>query len=267
MKNISKYIDLRKSSSLGLILGLIATIAQIISLSTPYVLGVSIASFIVLCFSLFLHFKTKHLPHIPQAIQGIEVRRVLSPAEFDELDNIYHHCFGSSSVPTEILKNWWLSYPQGLVIILKDGNVIGGSSIWPMDDKTFEKMKCGYIKEKEIAACQIDPKSLDKWYISEIALIKGERNLFNLITLINGIVNQLTDEITSDYPAYILALGYSNEGISLMKRFGFIKEVHESKTADKLPLYMLAINSISDLSNLKIKLNALYNSKKESDAN
>ena len=174
-------LDFRKLSTIGLILGGIATIAQIISLPLPYVIGVGVASLVVLIYGFTVRRRVRRLPEIPAPQENsVSVRNIVTPAEFEDLDKLYHLCFGSSSVPTEVLKSWWTAHPRGLLGLFKNGEVIGGVSIWSIDDETFNKIKNGFIKEREILYSNIDNSSCDKYYVSEIAITNKERNMFNL---------------------------------------------------------------------------------------
>ncbi len=253
-------LDFRKLSTIGLILGGIATMAQIISLPLPYVIGVGLASLVVLIYGFIVRRRVRRLPEIPAPQENsVSVRNIVTPAEFEDLDKLYHLCFGSSSVPTEVLKSWWTAHPRGLLGLFKNGEVIGGVSIWSIDDETFNKIKNGFIKEREILYNNIDNSSCDKYYVSEIAITNKERNMFNLSELLQGVIEHLKD--ISCYPTSILALGYSPQGINLMKRFGFIKQLNADKTPDKQPLFLLSIESKDDMQKLLENLEKLQNIK------
>ena len=200
-------LDFRKLSTIGLVLGGIATIAQVISLPLPYVIGVAVAGIMVLAYGFIVRQRVRRLPDIPAPQENsVLVRSIVTPAEFEDLDKLYHLCFGSSSVPTEVLKSWWTAHPKGLIGLFKNGEVIGGVSIWSIDDETFNKIKNGFIKEREILYSNIDNNSCDKYYVSEIAITNKERNIFNLSELLQGVIEHLKE--ISCYPTSILALGY-----------------------------------------------------------
>jgi hypothetical protein len=182
---------------------------------------------------------------IEQQKNAISVRNIVTIAEFERLDALYHSCFGASSVPTEVLKSWWNAQPKGLIGLFKEDELIGGVSMWSMDEDTFHKIKNGAIKEQEILATNLDNHSYDKYYASEIAIKSEERNIFHLFKLLQGSMEQLKE--TSSYPASILALGYSPQGINILEKFGFTQQLNANETPDNLPLFRLTINSKDEI--------------------
>jgi hypothetical protein len=256
---MNENFDFRKLSTIGLILGGVATIAEIMSLPFHYVVGVGIIGTLVLGYAFIVRRRSKELPAIPKIqTNEIIVRPIETPAEF-ELDNLYHACFGASSVPTEVLKSWWNAYPKGLIGLLKNGQIVGGVSIWSIDDPTYDKLINGYIKEREIMYSNIDNNTCDRYYVSEIAIMKKERNIDNLSELLQGVIEHLMGSCC--YPVSVLALGYSPEGIGLMQRFGFIKQLNADRTADKQPLFRLTVNKKEDMQTLILNLEKLQSDK------
>jgi hypothetical protein len=251
MKKILTRVGLSKISSVGVILGGVATIAGILSMSVYFIVTIAAVAFVLLTTWAFLYIDQKQLPDIPCDNDGLVIRPIKTAAEFKLVDEIYHNCFGESSVPTEVLKSWWLSYHKGIIGLFFDSEIVGGLSIWSLNDSTFDNIRKGHIKEREILSSSIDNLTKNKWYISEIAIIKEHRNLKTLGEFLTCIVDYLNNEIGQNYPATILALAYSKEGRNLLKRTGFIMELNADQTPDKQPLYSLNIENKETLEKIK----------------
>ena len=182
-------------------------------------------------------------------------RTINTDQEFEALDGLYHQCFGSASIPTQVLQSWWHAYPNGLIGLLSNNEVIGGVSIWSLDNETYDLLKKGLIKERDTRPDNMKHISCDKYYVSEIAIIDQERNVSNLSQLLQGVIEHLRE--VNFYPKSILALGYSNEGVNLMKRLGFNTQLSAEKTPDKQPLFELIVESEEELQKLLTRLKEL----------
>ena len=143
-------LDFRKWATVGIVLTGIATFVEVVALEkTYYKIGAAILAVGVIIYALVVRKRSNPLPLMPEFIDNkIMVRPIITPAEFEELDKLYHHCFGSSSVPTEVLRSWWNANPKGLIGLLRCGEIVGGVSIWSIDDLTYEKIINGFIKER-----------------------------------------------------------------------------------------------------------------------
>ncbi len=251
LRTLFGSLDLRKPKILGLIFGGIATIAQIISLPAYIVSMVFGASAITIIYAIYLKYQREPLPKIPTYHTGVYTKNIESLAEFSEIDTLYQSCFGDASIPSGILKSWWQKYPKGLIGLFEDNKLIGGVSIWTVDDATFDALKKGHLKEKDISSDNLDLLTKEKWYISEIAISSKKRNLTNLQTLIDKTLEQLEEEISNLFPSQVLAMGYSNQGVSLMQTLGFVQELNPSQTLDHMPLFRMNVINASKIGEMR----------------
>ncbi|MGL4629681.1 MAG: hypothetical protein ACRCVT_00645 [Leadbetterella sp.] len=175
----------------------------------------------------------------PSPKSQIHAKNIESLDEFSKIDALYQSCFEESSIPTETLRSWWQTYTKGLIGLFEGDQLIGGLSIWPIDNTTFEAIFEGNLREKDILDKNIDSKNKNKWYISEIAIQPQKRNFKYLPVLLNRTFEQLEEEISDFTKSQILAMSYSNQGASLMRKLGFVQELYPSQTMDKMALYVL----------------------------
>lgn len=171
----------------------------------------------------------------------VTVRSINTQDEFEALDALYHHFFGSSSTPTTILKNRWQAYPEGLIGLFNDELLIGGLSIWPLNRPTYDQLEQGFIKEAGIQSENLDTSQKSSFYLAEIAIHEAERSFGNLEKLLQGFLNHLLSQST--LPASILALEFSTKGMNLLQKLGFQLLLPASQTADAMPLLQLHLTT------------------------
>jgi hypothetical protein len=183
----------------------------------------------------------------------VTVRSIKSQDEFEALDAIYQPFFGSSSTPSIILKNRWLAYPNGLIGLYKDNLLIGGLSIWSINQLTYHVLEQGQIKESGINAESIDTRLRDRFYLSEIAIQEADRSRERLALLLLGFLEQLLTQST--FPVSILALGFSTKGINVLHKLGFRLLLPASQTADCMPLLQLDLPNHATITTIIHQLN------------
>ncbi|GAB3555281.1 GNAT family protein [Spirosoma fluminis] len=248
-KEVSKSTVVK---SVAAVLGSLATAISLLELE-PLHLALYISVAVLAIGAIFyMNGRTKHIPVLadPDYAPEYEVRYIETPAEFSQVDDLYQYCFKSSSIPTEVIKGWWRAYESGLIGLFKDNEIIGALSIWPLTVDVFEKLKNGYIQEREIERGQIDAITKNNWYVSEIALDRSTSNFQdkkNLASLIYFTIEHLAKEANNNFPVTVLALGYSPEGKRLLMRAGFKMQLSAKETKDKQDLFSLVVKSPSDL--------------------
>lgn len=166
---------------------------------------------------------------------SIYTQAITTDEAFHQLDALYHQCFGEASVPTDTLYSWYRTYPQGLTGLFKDDLLIGGLSIWALQPSAFERFSSGKIKEKELHYSYLQTTSpRNYFYLSEIAILETERDKTRLIPLLNALKDHLLQH--ASWPAQVLALAYSPEGLRVMTRLGFLPLLDASLTVDQQAL-------------------------------
>lgn len=181
----------------------------------------------------------------------LSVGTIADEADFKKLDKIYQDSFGESSVPTNVLRDWWRTAPSGLIGLSRGTEVVGGISVWPITESTYARFLSGKLRERELTPKDLSPAiESSLFYASEIAIRDDERKqIDSLVTLITGSIDLLISN--HGFPIKILALGYSKEGENLMKKLGFHKLLEASEVSDQQPLFELLAHDKQQLLDLK----------------
>lgn len=181
----------------------------------------------------------------------LSVGTITVEADFEKLDKIYQDSFGESSVPTNVLRDWWKTAPSGLIALYRNADVVGGMSVWPITESTYRRFRTGTVRERDITPEDLSPMAESRhFYASEIAIRVDERkHIGSLVALFSGSIDLLIS--TRTFPLQILALGYSNEGENLMKKLGFHKLLDASKVSDQQPLFELVAHDKKQLQSIK----------------
>lgn len=162
------------------------------------------------------------------------VRPLSGTEEFERLDQHYQTSFGASSIPTELLASWWRACPSGLQGLFRNSHLIGGFSIWPLDDLSFEALSRGVIREREISSSSIQAATPNQFYWSEIVIQSSEQGYPVLSVLLRGLLSHLLHQ--GEFPLRVLALAYSPKGERILTKLGFIQRLGPAETPDRLPL-------------------------------
>jgi hypothetical protein len=170
----------------------------------------------------------------------ITIREIVTDVEFTVLDSIYQSCFGAASVPTEVQRSWWQKYPQGMLGLFVGDEVIGGTSCWPVNDRTFDVLLAGTLHEKEITAEDFDLAYPHLYYFSDIAIIGHHREGKYAWRLMDELLTCIRSRGAAEIK--ILSLAYSAGGAHILQKSGFVKVADAEKMADGQPLYLLQIS-------------------------
>lgn len=183
----------------------------------------------------------------------LSVREIKDDTDFKKLDDLYQSCFGQSSVPTETQKKWWTAYPKGIIGLYFSKELIGGLSYWPVNAKTFEKLKLGQLREREISVADFDTVRPQHFYISEIAIKEEFRQKYYANLLLKNFFICVEPYLTN-MPIKISAFEYSSQGSKILHHLGFVKQTDAENTPDKQAFFVLTIKSKSELDILKKRL-------------
>jgi ribosomal protein S18 acetylase RimI-like enzyme len=178
---------------------------------------------------------------------------VITDKEFYEVDALYQRCFSSSSIPTAIQAKWRQAQPNGIVTLVEKGEIIGALSYWYLNEDQYIKMKSGQLKEIDLEVSAAEINEIRCAYISEIALLETYRGQGKSSTLLANWITQLMDENQATKSLSILALGYSNSGISILTKLGFHLIKNSDLIFDKMPLYELQSATIHKLAAIHSK--------------
>lgn len=169
----------------------------------------------------------------------ISINIIKNHLEFQKIDTLYQESFGVDSVPTSVQWAWWQRYPEGIIGLYADGEIIGGMSYWPINKSAFEALATGKIKEKELTEQHIDYTTPHGIYISEIAIAPLFRKK-NYTTLLLSYFEWQREKLSkpaSKLP--VLALIYSTGGRKILEKVGFKLFRKAADMPDAQDLYRL----------------------------
>lgn len=178
------------------------------------------------------------------------IRPFESDAELYDLWLIDSKAYGSYSIPFEILRQWWQTWPMGLTACFVDGHPYGTLGMWPLPRDWVSKFKEGLVRERDLnaevlgASCK---SGSDVWYVSGFLMAKELQQSKALKALLEGGVSAWLNTEKVRYPVEILALGTTPAGVSLLRRFGFAEIRQSLAMADSMPLYGLTCFSREQL--------------------
>lgn len=170
---------------------------------------------------------------------SIKTHTIQSSTEFESVDAIYQDCFGVDSVPTSVQWAWWQSYPEGIIGLYADGEIIGGMSYWPINQSGFEALATGKIREKELTEQHIDYTTPRGIYISEIAIVPLFRKKNYATLLLSNFERQREKLSKSALKLPVLALIYSPGGRKILEKVGFKLFRRAADMPDNQDLYQL----------------------------
>jgi len=107
----------------------------------------------------------------------LEVRDVRNEAELHKIAELDEKTYGKHSVDFQGLVDWWMCYRQGIYALFLHRELVGAVGIWPITEKTFDRLVAGRLKESDIRQDDICEKSEKQiyWYFADIILEKKYR--------------------------------------------------------------------------------------------
>lgn len=189
-----------------------------------------------------------------QADTIFNVRHLQDENEFYMLDNIYQNCFGEHSVPSQRQKEWWTNSSKNILGLFSDKKIIGGVSFWNINTKTFEKLKTGQLKERDITVGDLDNSLKNLYYLSDLAIIEEYRQKLYSNLLLRNLIEQIEADADRNLGIKILAFAFSKSGTKILSRLGFEKIKDASETLDNQDLFLLNLKNYKDIQKIKKSL-------------
>ncbi|MDI1255442.1 MAG: hypothetical protein PSV16_05015 [Flavobacterium sp.] len=179
------------------------------------------------------------------------VRHLQNEKEFNMLDSIYQSCFGEHSVPTQRQKEWWTKSNSNILGLFSDKKIVGGVSFWNINFKTFEKLKTGQLKERDITIDDFDKSLKNLYYLSDLAIIEDCRQKLYSNLLLRNLVEQIENNADKNLGIKVLAFAFSESGNRILIRLGFEKIKDASETLDNQDLFLLNLKNHKDIKKIK----------------
>ncbi len=163
------------------------------------------------------------------------VTSIKTQAEFDEFDAILADFYGEKH-DREIGLGWWLTYPQGAIVIKSEGVIIGGLTLYPIQAAQFAGFIQGQLTE---LALEVDPAIHQHWNISDYILNKEHRNITNLMTLVWGALDHWYQYQSGYYPIQVSSIPSTRSGEKASS--GLKLKPFLERGADGFPIYFMQI--------------------------
>jgi len=160
--------------------------------------------------------------------------------QLHELDTIAYQEVGIDFLT---FQQWWQTYDLGLRIALDGDRIVGAIGCWALDERTTRSFIGGALSEGKLLPMThqqlCDERGSEFWYVSGVLIEAALRNCLNspLRLLLSAGISGILSSGKVRYPANVYALGYSPEGIALLKRLGFEQIRSADEMIDSCPLY------------------------------
>jgi hypothetical protein len=181
-----------------------------------------------------------------------EVHRIANLEQLKELYLIDSDAYQECSIPFEVFELWWSSYEPGLNVISRKNKIIASIGIFPISVEQYQDFTKGRITESDLLPvsleeCEETPQHC--WYFSGIVIspnIRGTKAAPLKLLLWAGL-GQWAGSSYISYPAQCCALGYSQEGQLMLKRFGFSSIPESESFPDGCPVFSLSFSSMEEV--------------------
>ena len=134
--------------------------------------------------------------------------------------------YGEDNVPFEVLLAWWERYPQGhLLIETRQGAVIGGLGLWPVDREDYQALRQGTLRENDLSVLPYLKPGVKEnhGYLSRVVLEEPHRRTHALFYLVRQASARWRATMERGTRTRIGALAVSAKGGQIMARMGFTR--------------------------------------------
>jgi hypothetical protein len=200
----------------------------------------------------YLRAKIMQLLQSPKPTPDRLLTLIVSTEErLQELWQIDENAYQENSLDFERFRAWWEQYALGLKIITNSTDrIVGASGVWALNEAQTRYFISGQVKEHELQPLsheQLDDAPSNFWYCSGIVTIPEMRGTaFPFRKLIRATISTWLATGHVSFPVNVYALGYSPEGITLLKKLGFEEIKASEEMPDRCPLYWRLIKSPSE---------------------
>jgi hypothetical protein len=175
---------------------------------------------------------------------------ICSLEELEELWAIDREAYGEASITYDKFKDWWLSFPSGLLVLHWRQRIGGAIGLWPLSNHFAKRLRKGETQESTLTGRMMRKfrqASARYWYISGIVLRPELSGTVAIRVLLGQGISHWLNTAKIKFPCQILALSAFPEGEALLKRFGFRYFQKPHAMPDGLALFALDSASRNDL--------------------
>jgi len=171
----------------------------------------------------------------------------ISKEMFLQVDALYQECFCEAAVPTATLEQWWQAQPNGIIPLAEGNEMIGALSYWYISASDYQQLAAGKLLEKDLVICSANLVASGIIYISEMALKSQYRKQGKSALLVQKLFEQIGKEYTWEHPLKITALGYSQEGLAVLKKMGLHKVLDAGQSVNGQAFLEMEVSNATDL--------------------
>lgn len=190
----------------------------------------------------------RHLPVDCLSATGSRLNLVC-PTDFsavEKANEMTRPFYGDEAIPVEVYRAWWSKNPQIFTALTDcESNVLGYFDVFPVSDFFLEEFTEGRIRETDLRPEHIlspaEAVVSSQLYLGGLAV--DSPNTFwgsrNAVLLLWGLIHYLKSFYPGNRPRILYALGSTEEGDELLKRFNFSVLAKSDERPDAHNFYAL----------------------------
>ena len=181
-----------------------------------------------------------------------DVRHDANEEELFSVWELDHVSYGDACWPFEVLKERWEAFPHGCQSVFLNGVSVGSFGFWPLTRDFACRFEEGQVGEEQITAkmlieAQAEPVRF--WYFSGVEVQPELRRSPALKRLLSEGLRNSWNAAEVGYPCAVYGCAFSDEGRSLLLRFGF-SYISAPSAKRSWPLYRLKVTSSAQFDQL-----------------
>lgn len=160
--------------------------------------------------------------------------------QLSELQKIDIEAYDDAAFEMDVFSQWWKRYDLGVKAVWNDSSIVAAIGLWALGEEQTRRFIGGQIREADlrpVVATELETAPVQFWYCSGIVSTQRKTLDSPLRKLLRCGIGAWTASGHIKYPMWLYALGYSDDGISMLERFGFEVVQPAAEMPDHCPLY------------------------------
>lgn len=193
----------------------------------------------------------------------LQFREARDPMDIEALAKTEEYGTAGSTNLQQVTE-WWSKYPNGNMLALYDGKVIGGIDIWPITKTAHDKFIKREMSEEQLMAKDIISNPMDKcrhWYVGSVSLDmvwRGPRIRAELLIRLFIETIEMWRKTANVFPANIIAEAWTTEGRALLvKHMEFRYASTKDYRTEQSAVYCRTLKSPEELDQILARLKKL----------
>jgi hypothetical protein len=158
-------------------------------------------------------------------ITGLQLRPAV--CEQDIITLAETEIYGDRRTDVEQVLAWWRAYPQGNLLAVLHGKIVGGIDIWPVAADFYDGFMRRGCDETALTPARFalhhTPGQTSHWYVGSISMqrvLPARQQRMAMLHLLTGGI-AYWETLIPDVPARICAESWTDEGRNLLSRLGW----------------------------------------------